>query len=721
MADANKQDQMNLSSDGPKVDPADDAFGYSSFAKRIEEAVRRTPSPQGLVMAIHGPWGSGKSTLLNFTKFYLNESHGDGIMIIDFNPWWFNDKNHLATQFLSQFKSKLSHESEILRGLGDVMADYSGALGKAVAVGYGVPLLDKPIGIFLKWFKRKDKDIPTLKSEIAAALKKANQRFLFVIDDIDRLPPDEICELFKVIKALADFPNVIYLLSFDRDMVAQSLSISLGVDGNAYLEKIVQVPFSLPSIDPLRLRQRFVDELNRLFDQFPPASFDQEYWSNVFFEGIEHLINKPRDVVRFINVLTVTYPAVAGEVNPIDFIALEFLRVFEPIAYSTIRDNKEMFAGRSWSKDDEERKRLSSFHDSWLEKISDTRRRTVREIISQLFPLVRGAWDNVSHGSEYKAIWRKDLRVASEELFDIYFQFGVSPDSLSRSELDQLIASGADAQSAISILMEAARILRPNGQSKARDYLERLRDFKDEISTETAGGLLVAMFAVGDMLLNSADEGGGFMSFPNRWRYRGLVENLLARVAEQDRTETLKELVKNGKAISLIVDLVAAIESNLEKKVAGPASLAQIDSAAVVELRTLAIGHLEGITSNELLGIPDMAYVMHYWTKWGGEAAMRTKFAPLIALDDQLPIVLEKFTRFGTTSGIGDKVSQRTYHLNPQILESITDIAALEIRIVEMLKRTDLTLDQRGAGESYLRSMERIRKGQNPDGMFSDD
>ncbi len=324
-----------------------------------------------LVMAIHGPWGSGKSTLLNFAKHYLTQDSSDEIVTIDFNPWWFNDKDHLATQFLSQFKSQLPHESEMLRGLGDLMAEYSGALGKVVAIGYGHPWLDKPIGFLLKLFKRKDKDVPKLKSEISAALLKAKQRFLFVIDDIDRLTPDEVRELFKVIKALADFPNVIYLLSFDRDVVAQSLSTSLKVDGGAYLEKIVQVPFSLPAIDPLRLRQKFIDELNVLFGQFPPKNFDQGYWTEVFSEGLEQFIDKPRSVVRIINVLSVTYPAVAGEVNPIDFIALEFLRVFEPFIYSTICTNKAMFTGKLIDTEDAARKRMRSFHDSWLEKVQD--------------------------------------------------------------------------------------------------------------------------------------------------------------------------------------------------------------------------------------------------------------------------------------------------------------------------------------------------------------
>ena len=78
------------------------------------------------------------------------------------------------------------------------MAQYSSAIGATIAVSACNPILGG-LGYFLKWFRRVSKDVPTLKAEIAEALGKSMQRFVFVIDDIDRMAPDEICELFKVI------------------------------------------------------------------------------------------------------------------------------------------------------------------------------------------------------------------------------------------------------------------------------------------------------------------------------------------------------------------------------------------------------------------------------------------------------------------------------------------------------------------------------------------
>lgn len=283
---------IHIGSDIPKADPSSDEFGYAPFAKLIALSVVKTPSPQGLVMAIHGQWGLGKSSLLNFVKHYLKDEPKDSRpVVIDFNPWWFEDKNQLAAQFLAQFKTKLKLENEYLRKAGDMMADYSGALGKAVAVGTGIPWIDVPVGLLLKLFKRTPKDVPKLKAEISKALQNGGRRFLVVIDDIDRLTPVEIREVFKVVKALADFPNVVYLLSFDRAVVANALSTSLSLDGEAYLEKIIQVPFVLPAIALEKLQRKLSSDLDKLIEGADMALFDQTYWGNIFLdEGVPNFV-----------------------------------------------------------------------------------------------------------------------------------------------------------------------------------------------------------------------------------------------------------------------------------------------------------------------------------------------------------------------------------------------------------------------------------------------
>jgi predicted KAP-like P-loop ATPase len=713
MAEIDDWTNMDVGSDSPKVDPMHDAYGYVPFAERIANAIKRTPSPQGLVMAIHGQWGAGKSTLLNFVKHFLERRANDRIVVIDFNPWWFDDRNQLAAQFLSQFKLHLRGESEQLRNIGDLMSEYSSAIGTAVSVSCGVQWIDVPLGALLKLLKRQPKDVPKLKSEIAKKLHDANQRFLFVVDDIDRLTPDEIRELFKVIKALADFPNVIYLLSFDRDVVAAALSSSLKVDGEAYLEKIVQVPFSLPAVDRLRLRAQLFANLDEILAVSPSHPFDAMYWQNVYFDGLDQFINKPRDVIRIANALRVTYPAVAGEVNAVDYISLEFLRLFDPSTYAIIRDNSQMFVGGTDGRRDE-LDPLRVFHDSWLAKVPERRRASTQALISRVFPKAGAAWGGSNHGGDWVRTWRAELRACAADVFDVYFQFGVASDDLSRAELNQILAVAETPELAMQILVDACDAVRPDGGSKASDYIDRLRDLQDELTPSVSRGLLIALFQIGDRLLCSDERRKGMMAVPRHWRLGWLLKHLLLKIPPQDRVLLLRQLVVNGAAIGLSVSTVGSVRRYLDKPDDSSSPYVIFDEAGFQDLKANVIDRLSRTTSDEFLHFPEAAMILYSWERWGAVADVRAKLAPLFASEEKLPKILDKFKQVGSTQTWGDQASTRTVNLNPNDISELTDIHALEPLVVQMLTRPDLTPDQAAVGKSYLRNIERIRQGQDP-------
>ena len=334
---------------------------------------------EGLVIAIYGPWGSGKTTLLNFVVHYLKQRQKNGQpIIVQFNPWWFSGHEDLTRRFFDQLLTVLSKWNKV-RWL---VADFAGYVSEThtsfASIGKVVARL----------FGTKYKDVSELKEKIADALKKQGKRIVVIIDDIDRLTADEIRQLFRVIKAVADFPNVVYLLAFDKEVVIKALEEMQGMPGEAYLEKIVQVPFELPLPDKTSLRGLLFERLDAILVNTPNELFDQTYWGNVYLEGIDHFITTPRDIVRLANTLSVTYPAVEGEVNPVDFIAIETLRVFCPVVYDTIRKNRKAFAGHSNTSgyfgpgvDD-----LKSFHNSLLDRVQKEDKEPIKRLLRRIFP-----------------------------------------------------------------------------------------------------------------------------------------------------------------------------------------------------------------------------------------------------------------------------------------------------------------------------------------------
>lgn len=711
-----------IGSDAPQTDPADDAFGYAPFARRIADAICKAPSPQGLVMAIHGPWGSGKSTLLNYVKHNLGAfPESDRPIVVDFNPWWFKGHDQLAGQFLAQFAAKLPHESVALRAIGDAMAEYSGAIGTVIMAAYPIPYLDKAVAWALKLFKHHVKDVPALKAEVAKALTNAEQRFVFVLDDIDRLAPDEIRELFKVVKALADFPNVIYLLAFDRDVVAASLNTSLGVDGETYLEKIVQAPFALPSVDRQKLQQKLFADLDRVLSGTDESLFDSTHWGNIYHDGLDQFIQKPRDIVRVMNVLSVTYPAVRGEVNPVDFIALEFLRVFLPEVYGTVRDHRDRFAGHSSESFRDDRTGVRAFHDGWLATVPEPYRAGARAMLERLFPKLEGVWSNMTYPGDWEKRWRRELRVCSPTVFPIYFQFGVSADSLSRQELDALVMLGGDVDGICAELLAAIEIRRPDGSSKAREYLSRLLDLEDALTPEFARAMLAAVFRVGDDLLLPGDESGGFLAIHSIWRVLWLVQHLLERLPTEERDSTLIELLNGATALCVSVDVAHVIDESIKKGVqpGGRVAFATLSQATADRLKAMALGQIRYAAQHgQLLSNTNLPFILHRWKEWASADEVGAWIQPLIADDDVLLTLLERHLQYGTSQGWSDRVARRVPSLNPQSFEPFVDLATMEERVRSVAKLSGLPREQGVAAEMFLKSMDRIHKGQDPSGFF---
>lgn len=323
------------SADRPLTNPDDDRLGYGPFAQALAAGIASMSAPDGLVVAIYGAWGLGKTTVLNFVEHYLHESHPDEFVVVRFNPWWFSGRVDIAAAFFDQMRAIFEKWS--VRG--EQARDYAAQLARVV----GAVTLTGAGDAAAELIHSKPADVPELKKKLSDALAGQDKRLLIVIDDIDRLTEDEVAELFGVIKGLADFPNTIYVLAFDRQQVAEALSRRSSQAGLEYIEKIVQVPFELPLPERDALLGLFFDQLHEIVGEVDDDLLDNDELRLLLTDGLAKLMDTPRDIVRLTNSLRVTYGAVRGEVNVVDFVALEGLRVFEPQVYDSIRVRPDMF------------------------------------------------------------------------------------------------------------------------------------------------------------------------------------------------------------------------------------------------------------------------------------------------------------------------------------------------------------------------------------------
>ena len=312
-----------LELDVPIKSHEEDKFGYYNFAKTFANLIYDKSSSQGLVASISAPWGNGKTSCINLMKEELLK-HKD-VEIIDFNPWFISDSQEdLIIKFFLSLKScveKFHKAKDIgkkeLKGFMNLLSGFSLDLGVA----------HYDCNNLMKTFQ-ESKSIDSQKQEIENFLAKTNKKIIVFIDDIDRLNRKEIIQIFRLVKAVADFKNITYVLAFDKDIVSSILEEEQHIDGNKFLEKIIQLPLDLPIPQAAPLERYFLNKINMFTSGKEFTDDDKGMFSDIYYKVIKPYIKNIRNVNRLYNAILTSYPIIEKDVNLTDFIIIEFVRLF---------------------------------------------------------------------------------------------------------------------------------------------------------------------------------------------------------------------------------------------------------------------------------------------------------------------------------------------------------------------------------------------------------
>jgi hypothetical protein len=161
-----------------------------------------------------------------------------------------------------------------------------------------------------------------------------------------------------------------------------------------------------------------------------------------FVDGIENRLKTPRMCKRYANALTFALPILAGEVNPVDLMLIEGIRVFYPSLYTFVRGNRELFAGTlSNSAFDRTKEKESAVQaiDRAIGQIPNDDATNIRELLKTLFPRLSGLYGNVRYGTDWEKAWAEEQKVASKEYFDRYFSYAIPEGDVPDREIENLL------------------------------------------------------------------------------------------------------------------------------------------------------------------------------------------------------------------------------------------------------------------------------------------
>lgn len=267
---------------------------------------------------------------------------------VRFSPWLIAGRGELATALMSELARALGENAgpdireafaSFLERLSE-LAPIAGA-GLDAATGTGFGRLLSATGSLSKSAAAKLASGPTLdklRENLRNLLRHLpNQKILVVIDDLDRLMPNEAAEMVSLVKTLGDLPNVVYLLSYDQKNLAKLIAESMRLDGVEYLQKIVQYPVHLPPLLGDKLSKILDADISELLGELDTN--DTRRIGSTWYFALRHYLKTPRDVRLYTNSLTVTLASQRDYVDPIDQMMLEILRLHEPDVYSWVREN----------------------------------------------------------------------------------------------------------------------------------------------------------------------------------------------------------------------------------------------------------------------------------------------------------------------------------------------------------------------------------------------
>lgn len=470
---------MSYVADKPIEKADEDLLGRSDFAKQFGKSICEYDGKDGLVIGLYGKWGSGKTSIINmaiseipvdksekkkwYSKVYKRikkiftsqkteeEDQCYYPIVIKFSPWNYSDKNNLISLFFNELKNKLG----VAKG-----EDNKGKIGKAISqysdiidVSLFIPVVGPAIAPILKTIAKskgaKLMQTPSLneaKEKLCEALEDFNHKIIVFIDDIDRLTTPQIKDIFQLVKQVGDFPNIIYVLTMDREIVCNALSEHDNIDGDEYLKKIVQVSFEVPEIDKSLLPEILKGRLSEIIHK---NDCKEKFENNNYFETVlENCVNpyikNIRDINRLINAFQFKYGALWEETSFVDLLAITAIEIFEPKLYKWIFNNKDFICRGDINSSLRRHYNPSRYIEKCNQEFESLGlyNKMAFDIVSILFPTF--AYDT-NHKlinediSELELISRK--RIGSTKTIGLYFSFNLSDIKIPREEIIKCVNS----------------------------------------------------------------------------------------------------------------------------------------------------------------------------------------------------------------------------------------------------------------------------------------
>jgi hypothetical protein len=238
-----------------------DCLGYKSYVEVLAHVcTHKDLAP--LTLGIFGPWGSGKTSLMQMLMGQIDSAAGEKKRkTLWFNAWMYEGREEAQSALIHAILGKLQEEVSIggeAKQLWDKLKTDASILKLGKFIMKSAVTLTPDIGSFVDAFKDESGRIADTMESFEGDLRKLLSlvhvdRIVVFIDDLDRCSSSKVIETFETIKLFLNTPACTFVIGADAEKIKQAVgevySVTDAKRQKDYLEKIVQIPFSIPAQD----------------------------------------------------------------------------------------------------------------------------------------------------------------------------------------------------------------------------------------------------------------------------------------------------------------------------------------------------------------------------------------------------------------------------------------------------------------------------------------
>jgi formylglycine-generating enzyme required for sulfatase activity len=366
-------------SDQPAVE---DQLGFAPYAKTLADIVADPFTETPLTIGVFGDWGMGKTSLMRMIARRVRDEPVVSqtefpVETLWFNAWLYSREDTLwralllrvvdgvrplvagqvqAGRDLDRIAAQLTQATE--PGGGPWLTVPSDTLRLASPSELRLPLV---AGLRLLQEQPEGGELTDLIQAVERAQARAmqqriaaldefrrtleqvsqqhivkNGRLVVFVDDLDRCLPDKAVEVLEAIKLFLDVPECIFVLGVDRQVVERGIKVRYRdfgeieagravLEGARYLEKIIQIPFSLPPVK--------VEAMRGFVEQIGSDRLTDPRCAEIFARG---LTPNPRRFKRTLNIflllerLAANNPDLGDRIKPLRLAKIVIIQQYHP-------------------------------------------------------------------------------------------------------------------------------------------------------------------------------------------------------------------------------------------------------------------------------------------------------------------------------------------------------------------------------------------------------